>query len=135
MSKTSALQAIVHGKCPRCRTGNMFTEPNFKLKNFDKMPTHCEVCGLRLDPEPGFYNGAMYVSYGISVALTIVIGFSVYFIFNNPDMWVYMTAIVTVVMLLATTMFRYSRILYLHAFGGIKYDASFESPNKQDRVR
>ncbi|WOK09635.1 DUF983 domain-containing protein [Imperialibacter roseus] len=130
MSKTSALQAIVHGKCPRCRSGNMFVEPNFRLKDFDKMPVKCEVCGLRFEPEPMFYNGAMYVSYAISVALTIIVGFSVYFIFDNPDMWVYMAAIVTVVLLLSTTMFRYSRILYLHAFGGIKYDASFGVSSK-----
>lgn len=108
----------------------MFTEPNFKLKNFDKMPPECEVCGLRYEPEPGFYNGAMYISYAISVALTIIVGFSVYFIFGNPDMWVFMTAIISVVVLLSTTMFRYSRILYLHAFGGIKYDATLDVADK-----
>lgn len=126
MAKNSALQALVHGKCPRCRTGDMFLAPNFRLKNFDKMHTHCRECGLRFDPEPGFYNGAMYVSYLISVALTISVGFSIYFAFDDPDMWVYMTAIVSIVVLLSTTMFRYSRIIYLHVFGGIKYNESMD---------
>lgn len=127
MAKSTALQAIINGQCPRCRTGHMFVEPNLRLRGFDKMHTHCPVCGLRFDPEPGFYNGAMYVSYAVSVALTIIVGFSVYFIFGNPEMWVYMTAIVSVVILLSTTLFRYSRILYLHVFGGIKYDASLDA--------
>ncbi len=99
------------------------------------MPTHCEVCGLRFEREPGFYDGAMYISYAFSVALTIIVGFSIYFIFDNPDMWVFMTAIISIVLLLFTTMFRYSRILYLHGFGGIEYDATLDVSEKDKLVK
>lgn len=87
----------------------------------------CSVCGLKFDPEPGFYYGAMYVSYGFSVALTLFVGFSTYFLFGDPPMWVYTAAIIVAVLLLFPGMFRYSRILYLHTFGGIKYDPSLGS--------
>lgn len=124
MAKKTALQALAGGKCPRCRTGSMFVHPNFRLKGFDKMYTNCPVCGQKYDPEPGFYFGAMFVSYAFSVALTLIVAFLVYFIFGNPPMWVYTTAIIVVVLLLFPTMFRYSRIFYLHMFGGIRYNPS-----------
>jgi hypothetical protein len=42
------------------------------------MPDYCSVCGLKFNPEPGFYTGAMYVSYGLSVSLFIVTFFTLY---------------------------------------------------------
>lgn len=35
------------------------------------MPDHCPECGLSFMPEPGFYYGAMYVSYALTIALSV----------------------------------------------------------------
>ncbi len=91
------------------------------------MHANCPVCNLNFDPEPGFYFGAMFVSYAFSVALTLTVGFLVYFILGNPPMWVYTVAIILAVLLLFPTMFRYSRIFYLHMFGGVRYNPSMDT--------
>jgi hypothetical protein len=44
------------------------------------MKENCSHCGLRYQIEPSFFYGAMYVSYGLNVALGIA-AFIVSFIF------------------------------------------------------
>ena len=84
------------------------------------MNERCSVCEVRLEPEPGFYQGAMYVSYAFSVAGLVIIGLLLYFTIN-PSQWVYIGTIIGTMTILAPLNFRYSRILYLYLFGGIHY--------------
>ncbi len=86
-----------------------------------QMHENCPVCGLRFEVEPGFFFGAMYVSYAFSVALftTIAIALSV---LGDYPVWVYAVSIVVAVILLFPYMFRYSRVIFLHLFGGVSYD-------------
>lgn len=60
-----SIKAMWTNKCPRCRQGNIFTTP-LKLSAPLEMPKTCEYCGQRTEPEPGFYFGAMFVSYILS---------------------------------------------------------------------
>lgn len=76
-----------------------------------------------LEPEPGFYQGAMYVSYAFAVAMIATIGVVLY-LAGDPPEWVYITAIIVVTLLFAPWNYRASRIVYLHLFGGIKFDAT-----------
>jgi hypothetical protein len=85
------------------------------------MNEFCPHCGLRLEPEPGFYQGAMYVSYAFTVAVLIMVGVILYFTFN-PSEWVYIGIVIGIMVLLVPLNYRYSRILYLYMIGGIKYD-------------
>ncbi|WP_424964423.1 DUF983 domain-containing protein [Ekhidna sp.] len=38
-----------------------------------KMHKKCPNCSQSLEPEPGFYTGAMYVSYAFQVAIIIAV--------------------------------------------------------------
>jgi hypothetical protein len=59
-------------KCPRCRKGKMFAEPNpYKLKTTMKMHKECPVCKQPFDIEVGFYYGSSYVSYALSIAISV----------------------------------------------------------------
>lgn len=49
-------------KCPRCQEGDLFIKP-FEISNPLNMPDHCPVCNQKYLPEPGFYYGAMFLSY------------------------------------------------------------------------
>ena len=62
LSKLSALFGL---RCPRCEQGKMFSSKVFDFKHFLDMPSTCEYCGLKYTPEPGFYMGSMFVSYGL----------------------------------------------------------------------
>ena len=119
----NALQAVVKCKCPRCRQGDVFPNGAYNLFHFFKMNDRCQQCDVRLEPEPGFYQGAMYVSYAFSVAGLVMIGLLLYYTLN-PSQWVYISSIIGVMFLLAPLNFRYSRILYLYLFGGIEYKPS-----------
>jgi uncharacterized protein (DUF983 family) len=67
------LTSILSNKCPRCREGNLFTNPNpYALKTTMKMPESCPVCGQRYELHTGFYFGTGFVSYAITVALSAV---------------------------------------------------------------
>lgn len=113
-------------KCPRCRKGNIFQS---SLANFwanRKINSHCTVCHQRLEPEPGFFFGAMYVSYGFSVAIALITGFVLYNFFNDPDLIVYFLTVLITVLALTPFMYRYSRSIFLHLFGGINFDPNYQ---------
>jgi len=61
--KGSKLYSIFAFKCPKCHEADMFPEPTFSFKQPFKMKDQCEVCGQDFEPEPGFYYGAMFISY------------------------------------------------------------------------
>lgn len=75
MSSTEGKPSILNllkCKCPRCRRGDMFQDSNpWHLKNTMKMNKECALCHQQLDIEVGFYFGSSYVSYALSVALSV----------------------------------------------------------------
>ena len=89
------------------------------------MNSTCSFCEANFEPEPGFYYGAMFVSYALSVVLFASIGIALY-VLGNPEDWVYLVAIIVGAILFAPFSFRYSRILFLYFFGGLHYDPSLE---------
>jgi len=99
----------------------MFKHHWLKVFKFSQMHTNCPECGVRYEVEPGFFFGAMYISYAISVGIFLTTGFILYNFFGNPDTWVYIVTVPVVTFFLFPFMFRVSRILFLHGFGGIKY--------------
>ena len=126
MKKTSGLKAVLEAKCPRCHTGNIYKYPFWKFHRFTATHQHCPHCSVRFKQEPGFFFGAMYVSYAFSVAILLGTGFVLFVGFNDPPFLAYLVSIPTVVLLLLPFSFRYSRVLYLFAFGGIDYNPSFK---------
>jgi hypothetical protein len=80
-----------------------------------------------LEPEPGFYQGAMYVGYAFTVAVLVIMGIILYFL-GDPSEWVYIGVIIGIMVVLAPLNYRYSRIIYLFLFGGIKYNPSLSQP-------
>src|SRR6185295_9287577 len=70
-TKPGALK-LLGCKCPRCRKGDMFQDKNpWNLKNTMKMNKECPVCQQPLNIEVGFYFGSGYVSYALTIALSI----------------------------------------------------------------
>ncbi|MCU0328665.1 MAG: DUF983 domain-containing protein [Chitinophagales bacterium] len=48
--------SVITQKCPKCNQGNMFS-------TLFTMSSSCSHCGQDFEIEPGFYLGAMYISY------------------------------------------------------------------------
>ncbi|MDH4057845.1 MAG: DUF983 domain-containing protein [Cyclobacteriaceae bacterium] len=85
------------------------------------MNDSCPSCKVRFEPEPGFYQGAMFVGYALTVALITTLSAAMYLL-GNPSVIVYMSVVIASSILVAPLNYRYSRIIYLYLFGGIKYD-------------
>lgn len=125
MPALSSPAALLQGKCPRCRKGDIFKYPVFgHLLQFNKMCEKCPHCDVRLEPEPGFYQGAMYVGYGITVVVIILVSLILYFLAPQASAYVYMVTVIGVMVLLIPFNYRYSRIIYLYLFGGIGFDSN-----------
>ena len=122
MPNVSKFRAVSAGLCPRCRQGKIFKTPLYAYIGFGEMNEFCPHCGLRYEIEPGYFIGAMYVSYALSGGLSLVLGFALFYLFNNPPGWVYALVISVAVVLIATVNFRLSRVIWLHYVSGIRYD-------------
>lgn len=119
----SLANAIVQAKCPRCRAGNLFTYPLRVISKFMVMNKTCPHCQVMLEPEPGFYQGAMYVGYSITVFIIGVVGLSLYAL-GVESAWTPFISVVVIMVVLAPLNYRYSRVVYLYIFGDIKYDST-----------
>ncbi|MEZ4958907.1 MAG: DUF983 domain-containing protein [Saprospiraceae bacterium] len=58
--------SILHMKCPKCQEGDLFETGSFSFSKPFDMPEKCPVCQQKYFLEPGFYYGAMFVSYIIT---------------------------------------------------------------------
>lgn len=85
------------------------------------MNKSCDVCQASFQPEPRFYDGAMFISYAFSVALVITVFVGLNLFLEKPALWMYLSAIVVINLLLLPMMLRYSKVLYLYAVGKLKY--------------
>ena len=61
--KGSKAYSIFNFKCPKCHEGDLFETTTFSFQKSFEMPDKCPHCGTSYWPEPGFYYGAMFISY------------------------------------------------------------------------
>lgn len=117
MKEKARFSALLEAKCPRCREGRIFKNSGFNYLKYHETNTNCPSCGLQFEKEPGFFTGAMYISYMLNVAMIVILGLMVFFIGHNPDLWIYYTTVFPVILLAVPFVFRYSRVLMLYLFG------------------
>src|SRR6266851_9386232 len=70
-TNSSTLAAMLHQRCPRCRRGSIFRYSIFR--GFPGMCERCSVCDLKFQREEGYFLGAMYISFGLALAIIAVI--------------------------------------------------------------
>jgi uncharacterized protein (DUF983 family) len=94
-------------------------------KKFMQMFPDCPVCGLHFEIEPGFFWGAMYISYGITTAIMIILGLAVLIIGKDPDFWVYISVIIPAFIIASPFTYRYSRVLMIYLFSPVRFDKQY----------
>ncbi|MDJ1504885.1 DUF983 domain-containing protein [Xanthocytophaga agilis] len=118
----SQLSAILHEKCPRCREGNIFVYSPKDISRFSATHENCPVCNLRYEKEPGTFWGAMFVSYGLSIALIITLFWAILLFVSEPPLWLFFAVIIPALIMATPFSFRFSRVLWLHFFSGFHYE-------------
>ena len=85
------------------------------------MPVHCDKCGLKFDKEPGFFYGAMYVGYGLSVAYLVSFYVAMWVLIREFEVETYLLLSIGTLIGLTPVIFRISRSVWLTMFE--KYDS------------
>ena len=81
------LYSIINTKCPRCHEGDMFPKGTlYNPRKFSVMNEKCSCCGQFFEPEPGYYYGAMFVSYAFSTAIFIAVWIALSFLVEEVTM-------------------------------------------------
>ena len=121
LKKGSKLYSILTGTCPQCQKESMYQDKNLlHLSNVIKMKEKCSHCGLKYQIEPSFFYGAMYVSYGLNVAIAILT-FIIVFQFDRSLITSFI-AIIIVLILAFPIVMRLSRNIYINFF--VSYNPS-----------
>ncbi len=129
------ISSVIGCRCPRCREGKLFKHPvTFRFKRNMEMNRTCLVCGQASEIEVGFYYGTSYVSYALTVGLSLLslgiwaltIGLSV----NDNRFFIWMGTNAIVLVLLQPWLMRLSRSLWISWF--VKYDRDWENHQPAD---
>jgi len=101
------LAAILRQRCPRCLKGAVFG-------GLLTVRERCDVCALKFEREPGYFVGAMYVSYALAVAVMALL----FLLIRRlrplwPDFAVVCAAL-PLFLPLVPLIIRYSKIIWLH---------------------
>ena len=108
--------SILKQKCPKCNSGDVFLKRgNLLLFRAPKMRDDCAQCGHHFEIEPGYFIGAMYVSYGLVVAEMILIYILANLLFESTEL--VLATLLLSVSLLSFINFRYSRVIWMYIFG------------------
>jgi hypothetical protein len=110
------LYSILNNKCPHCHKGNFWKTSNpYDLKNFAVMNNRCPVCNEDFKREPGYYFGATYVSY----ALTVAFGIALYLIlayFFSIETIPFLIIFSVCLIILLPVFYRSARLVWINMF-------------------
>jgi uncharacterized protein (DUF983 family) len=131
LSKKNRMNPIIYSvsknKCPRCHQGDVFVHGHAYKKGFDQMHTHCSNCHLKYEKEPGFFYGAMYVSYALTVAIFVTVWvLNLWFLDLSTSGFI--IAVVVSLVGLMTVVFRVARLIWLNFF--VRYNKEMDTELK-----
>ena len=118
--KHSLLYSLATTKCPRCREGKMFLDGPLYSTKFADMHKYCPCCGQTFEPEPGFYYGAMYVSFAFNVGIFLIAFFVMSQFIEEITMGMMIGVVAVLVVGFLPIIYRLSRALWIHIF--VKYE-------------
>lgn len=80
------------------------------------MHKQCAHCQLTYEKEPGFYYGALYVSYGLTIAFSVALFIAYLLFFRHFDILYFILTDVIGILALFPIFLRLSRAIWLNLF-------------------
>ena len=109
------LISLLRGKCPKCEKGNVFhSKGNIFLLRMPKMNETCSNCSHRFMIETGYFFGAMYVSYGLTIIEAILLFLILINFTVSANMLVLSIAIFMILMSFIN--YKFSRLIWMYIF-------------------
>lgn len=122
--KGTKLYSIFTGSCPKCNSESMYKRSNpYNITAVYDMHERCSVCHTRYKIEPSFFYGAMYVSYGLGVAIAMAT-FIISFVFLGSSMATAFFSIMGALVLLMPLNMRLARNIWINFFISYELDAA-----------
>lgn len=84
------------------------------------MHAHCPCCNQTFEPEPGYYYGAMYVSFGFSTAIFLGVLVVLSLLVEEITMGMVLGLVAVIAIGLLPLTFRLSRAIWINIF--IRYE-------------
>jgi len=114
--KGSKLFSILKNKCPRCHEGDfMKNDTKFGVIKSTKMHESCSTCNLKYMLEPSFFYGAMYVTYALTIVLSVITFIIAYGIFGLSFLNSTIAIAISVIAFIPISI-RLSRIIWINMF-------------------
>lgn len=114
--KEGPIYSIFYSKCPKCNLDDLYLDNNmYHLKKLGDMKKQCVYCDQPYEPETGFYYGAMYVSYGLSIMAMFIPAYTLYLLFDIgfPTL---LAIVIAIYIGFFPIFFRLSRNIWLNIF-------------------
>jgi len=102
---STRLVALYKQRCPRCLRGQV-------LAGQFRMHALCPTCGLRFEREPGYFTGAMYLSYGLAIIATLPVWLPMAWLGRSLGEVLLVSGSLLIVE--SPWLFRYARVLWLY---------------------
>lgn len=127
--------SVLWNKCPKCHGGNVFKYNNpYDLSHFSEMNEKCSCCSEQFEKEPGYFYGAMYVSYAL-MSGWFMITWAIDSFLVHSETWQYLTFFIPTILLFMPLTFRISRLIWLNFF--VRFDpekANFAKHIQQSNI-
>ena len=110
MKRMRFLQAcwdLLRRRCPRCREGAIFERGYLMHKS-------CPTCGLLYEPEPGYFVGALYVSYGMACIVLGLTMLALHLLLPTWDLGAVALLAIALFLPLASLVTRYARVVWMY---------------------
>lgn len=122
--KGKRIYSILNNKCPICHEGDFFVSKNaYDLKKFSKNNVRCSVCDHKFEKETGFFYGAMYVSYGLGIALSATLFVATFVLFPETPYYIYIAEILIGLLVFFPLNYRLSRVIWMNLFNHYEADS------------
>jgi hypothetical protein len=97
------------------------------------MHENCPSCNLKYEREPGFFYGAMYVSYALTVALWVVVAVMFFILSEKINPWLFMFVGIVLLLILLPLIYRVSRAVWLSMF--VSFDKNIDSKPTEKKLK
>jgi uncharacterized protein (DUF983 family) len=124
--KGTKAYSIINMKCPRCQEGDLFETGSFSFQKSFDMPENCPKCGQKYFLGPGFYYGAMFISYIITGFYALIFCGVLILVLGTSWQTAFFTMLGSMIILFVW-FFRLARAVWINF--NVKYDPN-SSPKK-----
>jgi uncharacterized protein (DUF983 family) len=105
------MRAILRQRCPICHEGRVW-------RSGITMNETCPACGIVFEREQGYWLGALYVAYALSVPVLSALTILIWLVFSTSDRPVdfgrsFLIAMAAFVPM-SPIVFRYSKVVWMH---------------------